>query len=34
MKKRFVVIGLGIFGRKVATSLAEMGAEVIAIDKN
>ena len=34
MKKRFAVIGLGIFGRKVATSLAEMGAEVIAIDKN
>ncbi len=34
MKKRFAVIGLGIFGRKVATSLAQMDAEVIAIDKN
>lgn len=34
MKKRFAVIGLGIFGRKVATSLADMGAEVIAIDKD
>lgn len=34
MKKRFAVIGLGLFGRKVATSLAQMGAEVIAIDKN
>ncbi len=33
MKKRFAVIGLGLFGRKIAVSLAEMGAEVIAIDK-
>src|SRR5512136_26153 len=34
MKKRFAVIGLGLFGWEVATTLAEMGAEVIAIDKN
>lgn len=34
MSKRFAVIGLGIFGWKVAISLAEMGAEVIAIDKD
>ncbi len=33
MKKRFAVIGLGLFGRNVAASLAQMGAEVIAIDK-
>jgi trk system potassium uptake protein TrkA len=33
MKKRFVVIGLGLFGRRVARSLAQMGADVIAIDK-
>lgn len=34
MKKRFAVIGLGLFGRKVATTLSKLGAEVIAIDKN
>ncbi len=34
MKKRFAVVGLGTFGRKIATSLAQMGGEVIAIDKN
>ena len=34
MSKRFVVIGLGLFGWEVATSLAEMGFEVIAIDRN
>ncbi len=34
MTKRFAVIGLGLFGRQVAVSLAEMGAEVIAIDKS
>ena len=34
MKKRFAVIGIGLFGRKVATTLTELGAEVIAIDKN
>jgi len=32
--KRFVVIGLGIFGQTLATTLAREGAEVIAIDKN
>ncbi len=31
---QFAVIGLGAFGRKVATILAEKGADVIAIDKN
>jgi trk system potassium uptake protein TrkA len=34
MTKRFAVIGLGLFGWEVAISLADMGAEVIAIDKN
>ncbi len=34
MKKRFAVIGLGLFGTKVATALSQLGAEVIAIDKN
>ncbi len=34
MKKRFAVIGLGLFGWEVAVSLAEMGVEVIAIDKD
>jgi len=32
--RRFAVIGLGKFGGTVAQSLAERGAEVIAIDKN
>ena len=32
--KRFAVIGLGRFGRKLAIALARSGAEVIAIDKN
>jgi trk system potassium uptake protein TrkA len=32
--KRFAVIGLGLFGWEVAVSLAERGAEVIAIDKD
>jgi len=32
--KRFAVIGLGRFGRKLAVALAMSGAEVIAIDKN
>ena len=31
--KRFAVIGLGRFGSKLATLLAEAGAEVIAIDR-
>jgi trk system potassium uptake protein TrkA len=32
--KRFAVIGLGRFGKKLAIALAMSGAEVIAIDKN
>ncbi len=32
--KRFAVIGLGHFGKKLAIALAMSGAEVIAIDKN
>lgn len=31
--KQFAVIGLGSFGRKVAVTLSEKGAEVIAVDK-
>ena len=31
--QRFAVIGLGRFGYQVAVSLAELGAEVLAIDK-
>ncbi len=31
---RFAVIGLGLFGRRLATLLAEAGAEVIAVDNN
>jgi trk system potassium uptake protein TrkA len=31
---QFAVIGLGAFGKKVATTLAQKGAKVIAIDKN
>jgi trk system potassium uptake protein TrkA len=31
---QFAVIGLGAFGKKVAVTLAEKGADVIAIDKN
>ncbi len=34
MKSRFVVIGLGRFGSAVAKTLAEKGAEVMAIDQN
>lgn len=34
MTKRFAVIGLGLFGWELAVSLADMGAEVIAIDEN
>ncbi len=33
-KKRFAVIGLGVFGRTIARELARSGAEVIAIDRN
>lgn len=32
--KRFAVIGLGRFGRKLATSLSASGADVIAIDRD
>jgi trk system potassium uptake protein TrkA len=32
--KRFAVIGLGRFGKKLAAALATSGAEVIAIDRN
>ncbi|MHC4124309.1 MAG: potassium channel family protein [Planctomycetota bacterium] len=32
--KKFVVIGLGRFGKKLSIALAMSGAEVIAIDKN
>ncbi|MFA3783546.1 TrkA family potassium uptake protein [Melioribacteraceae bacterium 4301-Me] len=34
MNKKFAVIGLGDFGVSIAISLAEKGAEVIAIDRN
>lgn len=34
MKKRVVVIGLGIFGSQLARQLYESGLDVIAIDKN
>ncbi|MCE5325854.1 MAG: TrkA family potassium uptake protein [Planctomycetaceae bacterium] len=32
--ERFAIIGLGLFGKSLATRLAEAGAEVIAIDKS
>ncbi|MFQ7173117.1 MAG: NAD-binding protein [Thomasclavelia ramosa] len=31
--KQYAVLGLGIFGSTVATTLAEYGCEVIAVDK-
>lgn len=34
MSKRYAVIGLGQFGRAIATVLARKGAEVIALDNN
>ncbi len=34
VKYRFAVIGLGIFGNSIARTLAERGAEVLAIDVN
>lgn len=34
MSRKFAVIGLGDFGMSVATSLAEKGAEVLAIDQD
>lgn len=33
-KKQYAVLGLGIFGSTVATTLYEKGCEVLAIDKN
>ncbi len=34
MSQRYAVIGLGQFGRAIATALASKGAEVVAIDNN
>ncbi len=34
MKKQFAVIGLGRFGYSIAKTLAELGCEVIAVDKD
>ncbi len=34
IKKQFVVLGLGRFGRSVAKTLSENGAEVLAVDNN
>ena len=34
MKKQFAVIGLGRFGYSIAKTLAELGCEIIAIDKD
>lgn len=34
MRKQFVVIGLGRFGRSVALTISELGHDVLAIDKN
>ncbi|MBN2259529.1 MAG: TrkA family potassium uptake protein [Clostridiales bacterium] len=34
MKKQFAVIGCGRFGTSVATKLAELGSEVMVVDKN
>jgi len=34
MKHKFAVVGLGIFGNSIARTLAERGAEVLAIDNN
>jgi len=34
IKKEFVVLGLGAFGRSVATALADGGCQVMAVDKN
>ncbi len=34
MNKKFAVIGLGDFGLSIAISLAEKGAEVVAVDRN
>ena len=34
MRHKFAVIGLGVFGNSIARTLAERGAEVLAIDNN
>ncbi len=34
MKKQFVVIGCGRFGKSVATKLTELGSEVMVVDRN
>ena len=34
MRKQFVVIGLGRFGKSVAITISELGHDVLAIDKN
>lgn len=34
IKKQYAVLGLGIFGSTVATTLAEQGCEVLAVDKD
>ena len=34
IKKQFVILGLGRFGRSVAKTLSENGAEVLAVDKD
>ena len=34
MKRRVVVIGLGIFGSQLARQLYESGMEVVAVDKD
>ena len=31
---KFVIIGLGVFGRALAENLAQKGTEVIAVDRN
>ena len=34
IKKQFAVLGLGRFGRSIARTLSENGAEVLAVDNN
>lgn len=33
-KKRYLVVGLGILGKSVVKTLAELGAEVVAVDRS